>query len=98
MANQSYKQVGLVRDILDKEAANYAKTYSSEYNPFVKFQTYVCWVPSKFAVQGKTLRIKNEAGEWGPEWTVSEVYSAKESDWVMEKSRDHKRQRKASDV
>lgn len=30
----------------------------------------VTWLPEKFAVQGKALKLKNEAGEWEDGWLV----------------------------
>ena len=53
-----------------------------------------CWIPSKFAVQGKFLRIGDENG-----WQVTSVGDLKmPSKYVEERGRDYRSQRQASDV
>lgn len=49
----------------------------------------VSWIPSKFAVKGKFLKLKEEDG-----WEVVEVYNTMDSKYVNERSRDHKQLQK----
>ena len=51
------------------------------------------WIPEKFAVKGKWLRLKGE-----DHWRVVKVYGRRESREVHERSRDFTKQRKASDI
>jgi hypothetical protein len=54
----------------------------------------VCWIPSKFAVQGKTLRLVDEDG-----WVVTSVGDLRlPSEYVEERKNDYRTQRRASDV
>jgi hypothetical protein len=54
----------------------------------------VAWIPSKFAVVGKTLVIKDISG-----WVVKEVYSPElEYDIVNLNSRDWTLMRRVSDI
>lgn len=50
------------------------------------------WIPEEFAVIGKFLRLKDDDG-----WQVKQIGARKGSKEVGERSRDHKKQRKASD-
>lgn len=59
---------------------------------------YVCWIPEKYAVELKTLRIKQEDGTWEDGWTVMKVYTALPTAVVEERSQDYKNTRKASDI
>jgi hypothetical protein len=60
------------------------------------FQT--AWIPEKHAMKGNVIGIKNENGHWEEGWEVIEVYDKLDSDYVMERERDFKRTRKASDI
>lgn len=55
---------------------------------------HVAWVPSEFGKVGRTLRIDELPGLY----LVVERGESKPADWVEPKSRDHLRQREASDV
>jgi hypothetical protein len=57
----------------------------------------VAWIPEKFAVIGKCVKIKKDDG-WDVGWVVDKIHSAfkkKESEIF---DRDYLHQRKASDV
>lgn len=55
------------------------------------------WIPEKYAVKGKYLRIKR-GEKWENGWQVIEVYSRDTEAHLLEHERDHLRQRVASDV
>ena len=56
--------------------------------------TQTSWIPEKFAVIGKFLRLENDNG-----WEVKAVSSiALNEETVNSNSRDYKRTRKASDI
>jgi hypothetical protein len=46
------------------------------------------WIPTRFAVIGKVLRIK-EDGEWEDDWIVKHVYKPKIISEVEERERDY---------
>jgi len=53
-----------------------------------------CWIPSKFAVAGKMLRIGQEEG-----WKVTSVGSLRvDSKYIEERKNDYRSQRQASDI
>lgn len=57
----------------------------------------MAWIPEKFAVKGKYLKIKR--GEnWENGWQVTNVYDRQSEAHLLEHERDHLRQRVASDV
>jgi hypothetical protein len=51
------------------------------------------WIPDKYAVVGKVLRLMQEDG-----WTVTGVYGSRTRREVHERGRDHLRTRQASDI
>ena len=51
------------------------------------------WIPERFARQGKYLKLKGDDG-----WLVESVGNRMEEKMVLERSQDHKHQRKASDI
>ena len=54
----------------------------------------VCWIPTKFAVEGKVLRINDEDG-----WIVTGAGDLSlPSDYIQERKNDYRTQRRASDV
>ena len=53
----------------------------------------VVWIPEKFAVVGKIVKLIEEDG-----WEVFEVYNTRSSKEVNERSQDYKKTRKASDI
>jgi hypothetical protein len=65
-----------------------------------KTETTTSWIPEKFAIRGKVIKLENrETGEQTDGWKVIMVGSKrKESDEVIERSQDYKKTRKASDI
>ena len=55
------------------------------------------WIPEKFAVLNQVLELKEENGTWSNGWVVKQIGARKGSEEVNERSRDYKKQRKASD-
>jgi hypothetical protein len=60
-------------------------------------QVDVAWIPEKFAVKGKYLRIKR-GEKWENGWQVTGVYGREAEAHLFEHERDYLRQRVASDV
>ncbi len=59
----------------------------------------VSWIPEKYAKMNKTIRVKDEDGNWDNGWVVQHVGRVRlEHDQVMECSRAFRYQRKASDI
>ncbi len=57
-------------------------------------KTTVSWLPTKFAVKGKILKLKGIDG-----WVVESVGNLiQPSDIILERSQDYKHQRKVSDI
>jgi hypothetical protein len=50
----------------------------------------VAWIPTKFAVVGKILRIK-ENGVWTDGWYVSKIFNHRYFKEVEERERDYKK-------
>lgn len=50
----------------------------------------VAWIPSKFAILGKILKIKEDDKTWSNGWVVKEVYSTKTEEEVVSRERDFK--------
>jgi hypothetical protein len=58
---------------------------------------YVSWIPEKFAIKGKVLKLKlNDIFEDG--WKVIFVGSRQEAEIVEENERDYLKQREVSDI
>jgi hypothetical protein len=55
------------------------------------------WIPEQFASLGNCVKIKN-GEEWEDGWKIVIVGARKEDVEVHERSRDHLKQRKASDI
>ena len=53
----------------------------------------VAWIPAMLAVRGKFLRIGEDNG-----WRVNRVYRAMDGEYVLERERDYRYQRDASDI
>lgn len=61
--------------------------------------TKTFWIPSKFAIKGKSLLIDDDMTGIQEEWIVDEVYGPElPYSYVNDRSQDHKRTRKASDI
>ena len=56
------------------------------------------WLPQRYAVPGKHLRLRDEQGAWEDGWEVVETGSIALTDEVMLRSQDYKKQREASDI
>ena len=56
------------------------------------------WIPSKIALKGKTVRLKEEDGTWTEGWKVTATYAVMDSEEQRERSRDYTRTRDASDI
>ena len=55
------------------------------------------WIPSKFAVKGKYLKLKNDDGEWENGWCVEEVWGTRKSIDVLKDAEGYKKQRERTD-
>jgi hypothetical protein len=42
------------------------------------------WIPEKFAVLNKTLKLKGEGEDWDDGWVVKEVHSRREDDEMLD--------------
>lgn len=62
----------------------------------VRWQT--TWLPEKFCKLGMILRLQNEDGSWEDGFRVMSIGPFREEKAVHERSRDWKRQRRASDI
>jgi hypothetical protein len=56
------------------------------------------WLPQKYAVVGKFLKLKNDEGEWENGWEVTATFAIKSTTEVLARGQDYKHQRKASDI
>jgi len=56
------------------------------------------WLPEKYAVVGKYLRLKNKHGNWENHWQVLSAGERKTEQYVFACERDFLNQRSASDV
>ena len=63
-------------------------------------QITTSWLPEKYAILNKIVKLKNRATEeWSDGWIVKNVSSMfQEKEEVIERSRDYDRQRKHSDI
>jgi hypothetical protein len=57
----------------------------------------VSWIPAKYAVVGKELRIR-EGKVWRAGWKVIHTYSTKLEHQLLDHERDYLHQREASDI
>jgi hypothetical protein len=60
----------------------------------------VSWIPTKFAVPGQVVKLKNEDGSWDDGWVVESIamQQSMPSKWVQERSMDFKKMRSMTDV
>lgn len=57
------------------------------------------WLPEKFAVYHKYLKLKNADGTWENGWRVMSIGSQRwDQSYLMERSQDYRHQREASDI
>lgn len=58
----------------------------------------VAWIPSRYAIAGKSLQIKN-GQQWEDNWRVENVTEPElPGSLLNERSQDYKNQREASDI
>lgn len=41
--------------------------------------TRVVWIPAKFGIVGKVLKVKERGEEWDDGWTVDEVFAIRDT-------------------
>jgi hypothetical protein len=58
----------------------------------------ITWIPEKYAIRNKVLKLKNETGIWTNGWVVQETYNRQNEDFIKEHERDFAKQRQASDI
>jgi hypothetical protein len=57
------------------------------------------WIPEKFAVENKIVKIRERDDSWSDGWKVTSASGeALPEKLVVHRSHDHTRQRKASDI
>jgi hypothetical protein len=58
----------------------------------------VTWIPSKIAVPGNVVNLKEADGSWDEGWEVIETFTGLEWAVLNERSQDYKKTRKFSDL
>jgi hypothetical protein len=58
----------------------------------------VAWIPEKFAHVGKSLKLRDDSGNWNDGWLVKELYNYRSANFVLSHERDWTKQREASDI
>ncbi len=58
-------------------------------------EVHVAWLPSQYATVGQLVKIDSMGDGY---WRVDSTYEKKDGEYLDPKSRDHLKQRKASDV
>jgi hypothetical protein len=57
------------------------------------------WLPEKFALDGRIVKVKDANGEWSDGWRVVSAGSIRiDEKQAMARSRDYTKQREASDI
>jgi len=57
------------------------------------------WIPTKYAIKGKFLEMKNDQGKWIDGWRVVSVSNPPSlASYILERSEDYKHTRKSSDA
>ncbi len=57
------------------------------------------WIPEPFAQVGRVLKIRAQGGPWVDGWKVQVVFASRsDGAEVLERSRDYRHQREASDM
>lgn len=80
-----YKQVALVKNLKLADGTKYSIMST-------------VFIPSKFAKEGKFVKIKKET-QWDDGWQVQSVYEPEvDESYCIERSQDYQRTRKASDI
>lgn len=59
----------------------------------------ITWLPDRFAVKNKHLKLKNDKGEFEDGWYVESVGNLLQPvDYIINSRNDHLHQREASDI
>ena len=58
----------------------------------------VAWIPKPFAVLGKSLRYRNDLGNWRDGWIVAEVYSERVGSRILRDEEFRRRMNKNSSL
>jgi len=59
----------------------------------------ISWIPEKYAVKGKPLKLKNRrTGEWVDGWVVQECWGKEKAALVESRERSYLHQREMSDI
>jgi hypothetical protein len=78
-----------------------SKTKESDTHRQCKLQKgskiYFTWIPQKYAVKGKNLRIKMN-GEWETGWVVVDVWGSIKSLEIEKRQYEHKHHRDRTDI
>jgi len=62
------------------------------------YQQMTTWLPEKYALLAKFLKLKNKEGLWENHWQVISVGTRKPADYVLAQEREHLKHREVSDV
>ncbi|MBD3405053.1 MAG: hypothetical protein GF411_02820 [Candidatus Lokiarchaeota archaeon] len=57
-----------------------------------------CWIPEKFAVKGKYLKIKNCEDAWIDGWLVESVGAVEDYAIVCSRANSHKKMKDITDI
>ena len=60
--------------------------------------TEVSWIPERYAVIGKFLKIKNNKGEWEDGWQVTATFGKRLETEVIAASQFYRHHREATDI
>lgn len=67
-----------------------------------KDQNQTLWIPTKFAVEGRRVGLREKTPQggayWDEGWIVESVFNTLPQDYVLERSKDYKETRRASDI
>jgi len=56
------------------------------------------WIPKRYAVVGRYIKLKSEDGTWDDGWKVHQAHTELPTKVVLEREQDYRQARKASDV
>lgn len=59
---------------------------------------HFAWIPSKLAIKGNYVKIKDNNGDWDDGWLVEATYQSKEDYLVKIDSDAYRHQRSMSDI
>jgi hypothetical protein len=62
----------------------------------------MCWIPAKHAIPGRRVGLLEKTAQggayWDEGWVVEAAYTTMDAGYVLERSRDYKHTRQASDI